>query len=339
MLLPGQTFFEPTNNFLRMFVDTPWLRYRRVVDVGAGMGHVGRFLRERAGVEVVSVDLHRRPGQEEDVRIADGRTFDFRPDDVILLARPCHGSFVSEVIEYAMRRCEVRDVIYVGRDDKVDDDLEDHERKLLSDGAVGAEGEEAWRVIGPCRMLHPCARKRDGSWWFLFSEDEEIRLENSVGGWHNAKEDDIVEILPLLTPEQMYASPTAYSVCEKDALRRVLRSDDISNAAYGWLAHDGTFWPCGYADHDEMLVDVFGMFEQRASDLGWIKVHGRRWTNEADDRRLMFTANAAQQDTLRRLGLGDVYADEQRSVTTLSKPERKLLADITWRGRGDLDGD
>jgi len=82
------------------------------------------------------------------------------------------------------------------------------------------------------------------------------RIENAYGGWHYytiTKEDEIFESDWDTVEREQYQSYT--------------------DAEYGWIAPDGTFYGCNYEDHAHCIYAVSGMYESNAERAGWIKIY------------------------------------------------------------------
>lgn len=137
-------FFEPNKRFVDYMVLNFCGAAATIYDVGCGAGHVTDILR-CAGLTVVPLDLHRHSSPECEAIIADGETFIYQPDSVVMLCRPCHGGFAQGVIEQAIR-CSVRTILYVGLDRNLTDDLDEHKHEFtLKIQNVGNDRESLWR--------------------------------------------------------------------------------------------------------------------------------------------------------------------------------------------------
>lgn len=141
--LPSVKFFEPTSRFLMWMEKT--FKTKTIYDVGAGCGQVSRALAER-GLGVVAIDINRRECNESfPVVIADGESYEYRPGSVVMLCRPCHGSFVTQVVSHAIYRGAAT-VLYVGLRKNFADDLgarlSQFKRALTG---AGLEGEDVLR--------------------------------------------------------------------------------------------------------------------------------------------------------------------------------------------------
>lgn len=82
------------------------------------------------------------------------------------------------------------------------------------------------------------------------------RVENAYGGWHYytiTKEDEIFE--------------SDWDTVEKEYYRA------YTDAEYGWIAPDGTFYGCDYEDHAHCIYAVSNMYESNAEQAGWIKIY------------------------------------------------------------------
>jgi len=134
-------FFEPKPKFARYMktLKTP------IIDVGAGAGHVTKFLLD-AGVQTVGIDMHCHMEPVYPVHMADGADFPYPEGCAVMLCRPCHGAFTQQVIDQAIAR-KVGMVLYVGLDRNVEDDLDDYfPRFKRVSGDVGEEDESIWRM-------------------------------------------------------------------------------------------------------------------------------------------------------------------------------------------------
>jgi hypothetical protein len=140
--LPCLKFFEPKPRFIR------WMKRSYpgslIYDVGAGLGHVAQVLSEQ-GLRALALDLNYRESQENfPVVIADGESYQYQPNSIVMLCRPCHGQFVEEVASQAIR-CNVAVVMYVGLDRNIEIDLGIHQDGFkLSLSGAGRDGEGVW---------------------------------------------------------------------------------------------------------------------------------------------------------------------------------------------------
>ncbi len=140
-------FFEPKP----VFFDFMSVNYygKVIFDVGAGCGHVSKALTDR-GHRVIGIDCAYRDTPEfEHTIIADATIFPYEKGSVILIARPCHGPFVEQVIVQAeLSECSA--VVYVGLERNVDDDLglmrKPFKKAKVTD--VGKDGESiyVWNI-------------------------------------------------------------------------------------------------------------------------------------------------------------------------------------------------
>jgi hypothetical protein len=113
-------FFEPTPAFLTWMATR--FRGKRVYDVGAGHGHVTKALRAR-GVTTLPIDMAFRDNADAEPEIADATCYPYKPNTVVMICRPCHGHFTTDVIEQAIER-KVSHIIYVGKVKNVSNDLD-----------------------------------------------------------------------------------------------------------------------------------------------------------------------------------------------------------------------
>ncbi len=140
--LPCSTFFEPTKKFLL------WMEkrypYPIIYDVGAGLGHVTKAL-QKSGLKALAIDLNYRETEGTlQVVIADGESYRYEQDSIVMICRPCHGQFTEQVIEQAYR-CNVAATLYIGLERNVQEDLGVYFPKFnwVLSGA-GKDGESVW---------------------------------------------------------------------------------------------------------------------------------------------------------------------------------------------------
>jgi len=137
-------FFQPTPQFIK------WVKWvagkRQVYDVGAGAGHVTKALLE-AGVATVALDAHRHMQPEHPVLIADGSAYDYDKGSIVMLCRPSHGLFATDVIGRALE-CGASKVLYVELERNAETDLNEYlPRFKKSVPHAGEDGEWVW-VLG-----------------------------------------------------------------------------------------------------------------------------------------------------------------------------------------------
>lgn len=98
-----------------------------------------------------------------------------------------------------------------------------------------------------------CNPPADNGWWEL--DEEENKVYNYLGGWHFYHPDmvdnviigdwDDVKELILLNPE----------------------------AKTGWLAPDGTWYPCNPWNHSRVSYEIFGHFSEAMTEQqGYVKI-------------------------------------------------------------------
>jgi len=136
-------FFDPTIEFAKYMqsLDPEVI----VFDVGAGAGHVTKFLTE-AKRKAIAIDMHEHANPVTNVIMADGTDFQYAKGSVVMLCRPCHGSFVEQVILQA-DICNAGVILYVGLERNVEDDLGDYFPHFVKVAAnVGEDGESIWRM-------------------------------------------------------------------------------------------------------------------------------------------------------------------------------------------------
>jgi hypothetical protein len=141
-VLPAQKFFEPNKAFLAYMKKHHRLSY--IYDVGAGQGHVTKALRKAGLKKVNAIDLFSREGAVVKVTHANSMDYPYKSGSVVMLCRPCHGTFVESTIARALLR-RVSTIIYVGLTKNVKNDLSGYYRKFKKvANNVGEDGENIW---------------------------------------------------------------------------------------------------------------------------------------------------------------------------------------------------
>lgn len=142
--LPSQTFFNPKKSFLSFMARKFAKQF--IFDVGAGVGHVAEALsKTKKFKKVFAIDmLEREGGSAFPVYMADAASFPYPSGCIVMLCRPCHGSFVETVIDQAIE-CKAGAIVYVGLGRNVKTDLGMHYSKFKKVASnVGRDKENIW---------------------------------------------------------------------------------------------------------------------------------------------------------------------------------------------------
>ena len=328
-MLPHNIFFEPNKTFLD-WLQEPFLRYRRIVDCGAGVGRLGAVAKN----DVLGIDVIPRDSYESIVHTMDSTRFEFEPTDVCIICRPCHSPFVMQTFERALR-CGVEDMFYVGLDRNLEKDIDTDEwfvERILED--VGVEGEHVYRLYGPRHKLKnfikvPSMYDGEPRWAHMTPRNGEIWATNAAGGGYPIKPSDILETFTALNQNQFdrphpsqFASASQRSA---EAMWRDAGNYEKERGGYGWVGPDGAWWPCGSRDHDTLIYDCFGIDSRREAELGFVKCYGRFWNKSTLDWKDISAPNRDQMDTLQRIGFRARDREHVRTVDTLSPEEREKL--------------
>lgn len=286
--LPDQTFFSPTPGFWTWLEQQEWLRWQKFWDIGAGMGHFTEAM-VKSGRECIGVDLHTRPSQSALVRIEDATQLNYDQDDCLIIARPCHGGFVENVLRHAAGQAEV---LYIGLERNIDIDLDGWHHELLIEDA-GEDGEAVYRVLGRwSNMEEWCLLETD--FWekpqWMISEDGWWR--NKMGGGF-PKDRSGARVLE----RHLYGSPYQIRGSIEDICPE---GGDHRN---GWIAPTGKWYSGEYAMHANILTHVLGITEARAEAVGFVRCYGAHlggasfWTSHRG------RITPQQRTKLRQLGL------------------------------------
>lgn len=136
-------FFNPTEKFFVWFSKQYPDQFRDIYDVGAGLGHTSRLLKDR-GYYPKAIDIAPRELQEYEVEQADGASYEYHPGSIVLICRPCHGYFPEFVVQQAFES-RVTNIIYIGFEKNLENDLGKYSKDFkLAATEVGEDGESLW---------------------------------------------------------------------------------------------------------------------------------------------------------------------------------------------------
>jgi hypothetical protein len=338
-VLPDQDFFTPTPAFKDWVLAQHWLRYRTIIDAGAGRGLMSMVLRS-FGLDVTAIDLHERPVDLGKVQIEDATQREYESDDVLIIARPCHGGWHEKAYSRALRQgCE--DLLYIGLERNIAADFgDDWEIELLVEN-IGAQGENIWRVYGRRPELTNYSQLDSGAWGKLRQRERngepELQFVNDAGGYCPVQAKQLTDArLKTHAYQGAYVDPDIFASRSQRAAGAMHADRPHGDkGGYGWIGPEGRWYPCGSMDHDAMLHRSFGISRQRCEELGFIKCYGSFWANEGSHagfgRQAKFEsdhASAVQIKTLREVGykVEDEQAPEDRGVETLSQVEQDEVA-------------
>jgi len=293
--LPANTFFKPIENWWKLMEETLWLRHRRHIDVGAGMGKLTGAM-VRRGYTCRAIDSNTRPGQLDLVELEDANAIWLDWDDCAIIARPSHGLGLDMILSNLVGNSEV---LYVGLPKNIEGDLHGHHHEIIAKD-VGEKGEMVARVL--------CSENKYEKWCLLDKEygkewwiDGGDRWVNSGGGGHPKGGEKIIEEKVLASEHQSYKS--VEEVC------------DQRYEGDGWVAPDGEHYPGSYDTHADILQYAFGITEGRAEELGFIRC--RKSKSEWKNRYCGDLPPTKQQlSTLERLGF-DVVDDMEELRSSL----------------------
>lgn len=139
LLLPSQTFFTPTKQFmefLQLFKDY------RIIDCGTGMGemiHHGK----QYGLDINGIDICTREGQHPDVQRVNALDITWQENMLALICRPDHSGWVLELGNKIRENNGIG--IYVSKSYNYTRDVGPlWARKIMS--RAGEEGEVAYMI-------------------------------------------------------------------------------------------------------------------------------------------------------------------------------------------------
>jgi hypothetical protein len=251
-------FFKPTKKFFDFFRQPTW-RWREYHDCGAGQGWLTAEMQHR-GFDCTGYDLHPRneslaPVQQFDTaNIADKMDF----GAVALIARPCHHPGLIDTTSRSA--LEMGEAFYVGKPDKLGEDLLQFEYNVVAQD-VGVDGELLARIhcdienfkIRRKLKVHGC---REEYWWYSPGRDRYTSDPGGLSGFENGGE--------TVLEEEHWA--TDLQVVETAAPLSALLDS-------GWIAPDGEWFGCEYAQHDYIAQHVLGCSVKRLEKLKFCRCH------------------------------------------------------------------
>ncbi len=287
-------WFKPNKAFFDFFLRPEW-RWRKYHDCGAGAGHLTYEMHMKR-LDCVAYDMYPRA---RDQSLAVVEQFDTKDiankmdiSEVVLIARPCHhADFIDVTINSAL---EMGEAFYIGLAKNFERDLGAFEYDVV-EMDVGEGGEDLVRIR--CRKDKFHIRRKIVNyigkkewWWYKPGRNRYVSEPDGLTGFDG--DDTNVKIL-----QEVHWASDLQSLSTKADLCR-------EDSPHGWIAPDGEWFGCGYAEHDYIAREVLGCSVRRLEKLGFCRCHddtgaGRCWSQGVDfDKR----PTPKQKKTLRNKG-------------------------------------
>ena len=291
-------WFKPTKKLFDFFLQPEW-KWRRYHDCGAGMGRFTRAMLLK-GIECTAYDRYPRDEATFPVRQFDTSKIADEMDlsDVALLARPCHDTgFIEATIHSAL---EMGEAFYIGVPRNIERDLIQFEHYVVAED-VGQDGEVLIRIR--CDIDKHYIRRKiknylgNEEWWWYHPVRRRYTSEPTGMAGFNAEEGDNITVLA----EEHWASDLQLLDKKADICR-----DD---SPHGWLAPDGEWFGCGYAQHDYVARAVLGCSVKRLEQIGFCRCHEderRRYYVQSETSRLK-RPTSKQRAVLKAKGFENLY--------------------------------
>lgn len=252
-------FFQPTTGFIHKVMKM--VEGRTLVDVGAGEGKFQVLANDLGYTNIISIDLY--PG---DVHVYefDAMEFEFHRGMVPMFIRPCHGGWVSAVLNSALD--VVPFAFYVGLAENIPKDL-----GALSSNIEYTRPYHEW--CGPDNeVLLKIMKIKE------VEKEKFYLLENTkfpgMGRWFARKIDDrFINLNGGFQPVGPPLKTVETFECAESELDLTLTYLCPSDSPAGWLAPDGTWYPCRRKDHAEFAIRILGKDMQELEDEGWVHVY------------------------------------------------------------------
>lgn len=256
-------WFRPTEAFFKFFLHHNW-RWRRFHDCGAGVGALTRAMKARR-LECAGWDMYPRKGKKslapvgrfDTARIAERMD----TSEVAILARPCHHpDFIDATINSAL---EIGEAFYIGKVNNVNSDLAAFAWDCTAED-VGEDGELLARIRhvkggGYIQRLIKTDHGTEEWWWYNEKRDCYVQDPTGISGFDALGTEVIRE---RRWANELQDIRTKEEVCSDDS--------DM-----GWIAPDGEWFGCRYAQHDTIAREVLGCSIKRLEELSFVRCHGK----------------------------------------------------------------
>lgn len=299
-------FFSPTDAFLDLFARQ--YAHHVVVDAGCGYGHLVHELNRRGcpayGVDLshAKIDAGRRAFPDLHSRLMDGDVIG-HPftklkaegkllGSVLVFARPCHSEWIGKAIRAAPNAI----AIYISKPGNETNDLDGLcYKRIFTDIAIGADGEQAWLVGIP----DPDTRAKDLALWSLVSFSGGAAWQRNgtrtpsgeaadvwYHGWgrsycRRSASDVVLETAMIAETDSRYNDDWLDHT--KTSTWRALDAQvNDTKLKHGWIAPDGRWLRCGYWGHDQVAYDYLRMTREQIQQAGYVKVD-----HAADERSVL----------------------------------------------------
>lgn len=254
-------FFEPIEAFWSFIGKVPW-RYKGFHDCGAGVGHLATEMKKR-GFVVTAYDLFPRNESLTEVEQLDtSKDLFIANNECVIIARPCHGTgWIEGTLKHAVGN---GDAFYISKPKNIRSDLKGFIYEVVAK-KVGKEGESLVRVF--ChkteayeqRLIINHAGHKEW-WWYDPARKRYVSQAGGLAGFDDQGE-KVLDKRFLGHDYQVYTPKS--EAC-----------DDKSDQ--GWIAPDGEFFGCNYAQHDYVAQHVIGCTVGQLETSGWIRAYGEQ---------------------------------------------------------------
>lgn len=283
-------WFKPTKAFFDFFLRSEW-KWRKFHDCGAGAGRLTHDMRVKR-LDCVAYDLHPRgkslvPVKQFDTaQIAD----EMDTSEVVLIARPCHHpEFIDATIESAL---EIGEAFYIGVPRNLGRDLVEFQYDVMAKD-VGEDGEVLVRIRCGLEKYHIRRKIKNyfGSeewWWYNPRRKRYTSEPGGLAGFDDTPGKEVEVLEEVFWANDLQVGETKAALCKSDT-------------NIGWLAPDGEWFGCGYAQHDYIARAVLGCSVKRLEALGFCRCHGEgegSWAMAAPEKR----PTPKQKSALKSLG-------------------------------------
>lgn len=230
---------------------------------------MSRKLKDRK-VNVVPIDSNTRDNPEIQVCPYDATLFPFSQHHVVVLARPCHGSWVQDTIANALE--QRAEVLYISKEENIEKDLEPEWVSKPIKTSCGEDGEITISI--------KANEAKDMTHWYLverkfhtggfFKPEWRIKEEHhgmkcwgsTAGGFCPiGEEDKVLEEIYLADDEEL------------DWTKTYLNMPDEDETA-GWLDRNGKMYLCDSQKHDQFADLILKKTVSQLEKTGWCRVYG-----------------------------------------------------------------
>lgn len=293
-------FFSANIRFMKTFKKHVPMG-QRVIDAGCGEGHLSKLLKKH-GYNVQSYDKIRRAREVVNVIHLDVLLAPLDPRTTVLVVRPDHGGWVSQLVEKALTAGA--QVVYVSKEHNIAQDLGEFMGRFKAvEWCVGKDQETFAVAKGNVDV-------KVGDWVLVNTPSWGERLswvEDGEGYWINASGGRCPKS-PGDTVFETASGDVSYDELDHRRTGLFLVPPETKS---GWLSPTGEMYFCEYECHDRYADLIIKKSQRELEKEGWVKISANKKEWQKDYYPPKATLTEPQADKLMEMGfiVRDIYVD------------------------------